>query len=275
VVEGIRLAADLGLLATVLPEVDALRGVEQSTFHHLDVFDHTLEALARLVELGADPVPVFGEHGAELEGALAAPLDGELSRGQALRFATLLHDIGKPATVGVRADGRGYSFVGHDAVGAELVHGACRRLRTSERLRTLAAECARHHLALGFLVHERPLSRRAVYRYLTTCEPVEVEVTLLSCADRLATRGANAEAAIAAHLDLARELMGEALRWRAGGPPRVPVRGDELARAVGMERGPELGELLERLREASFAGEISAPEDAVEYARRVRENAGS
>jgi putative nucleotidyltransferase with HDIG domain len=275
VVDGLQLAADLGLLAWVLPEVDRLRGVEQSTFHHRDVFGHTLEAMERLIELEGDLPAVFGAHAPELRRVLSERLDGELTRGEALRFATLLHDVGKPATLGLRSDGRGYSFIGHDRVGAEIVSRACRRLRTSERLRMLATACTRHHLVLGFLVHERPLSRRTIYRYLTTCEPAEVEVTLLTCADRLATRGANADAAITAHLDLARELMGEALRWRAGGAPRVPVRGDDVARETGLERGPELGRVLELLREASFAGEISSPEDAFDLARRLRENPGT
>jgi putative nucleotidyltransferase with HDIG domain len=275
VVEGMRLADELGLVEPILPELHALHGVEQSTFHHLDVFDHTLEALGHLIELERFPAEVFGEAAPELVAVLDEPLGDGLTRGGALRLAALLHDVGKPATRGIRADGKGFSFVGHDRVGAELAHAACRRLRTSERLASFAAACARHHLVLGFLVHERPLSRRSVYGYLTTCEPVAVEVTLLTCADRLATRGANADRAIAAHLALAGELMTEALRWRRAGPPRPAVRGDELARALGIPPGPELGRILRRLQEASFTGEAPEPEAALALARRVRENPGA
>jgi hypothetical protein len=153
-----------------------------------------------------------------------------------------------------------------------MVLSLCRRLRTSERLARFVAGVTRHHLVLGFLVHQRPLERRTVYRYLRTTEPVEVEVTLLSCADRLATRGRNAEPAIAAHLELARELMEEALEWRGAGPPRSPVRGDELAEELGIEPGPELGALIARLEEAAFAGETGSREEALELARRLRQN---
>jgi hypothetical protein len=148
----------------------------------------------------------------------------------------------------------------------------CKRLRTSERLAGFVAGLTKHHLVLGFLVRERPLPPRTVYHYLRHTSPVEVEVTLLSCADRLATRGKNAEAAIAAHLELARELMAAALDWRASGPPRPPIRGDELARELGIEPGPELGVLLGELSEAVFAGEATTREEAVEVARRLREN---
>jgi poly(A) polymerase len=168
-------------------------------------------------------------------------------------------------------DGR-VSFIGHDSVGEEMVLALCRRLRTSDRFARFVAGLTRHHLVLGFLVHERPLPRRTVYHYLRVTSPVEVEVTLLSCADRLATRGRNAERAIAAHLDLARELMGEALDWRASGPPSLPIRGDELARELGIEPGPELGGLLAELTEAAFAGEAGTREQAVEAARRLRQN---
>ena len=113
-----------------------------------------------------------------------------------------------------------------------------------------------------------PLTRRAVYRYLRVTDPVQVDVTLLSVADRLATRGKGSEKAIARHVELADQLVGEALAWRAK-PPRPPIRGDELAREIGLRPGPEIGRLLDELEEASFAGEIQSREQAVEHAREV------
>jgi putative nucleotidyltransferase with HDIG domain len=266
-VEGLALADRLGLVHAVLPELSNLHDVEQSHFHHKDVYGHTLEVLERLIELESEAT-------GELRDVLDEPLADELTRGEALRFGALLHDIGKPATHDVREDGR-VTFLGHDRLGEEMVRQVCARLRTSERLSRFLGAVTRHHLILGFLVHERPLDRRGVYRYLTRTSPVEVEVTLLSCADRLATRGRNAERAIDAHLELARELMPAALDWRRNGPPRLPLRGDELAREAGIEPGPELGRVLGELREAAYAGEVENREDAIELARRLRHNAVS
>jgi poly(A) polymerase len=269
VLAGLELAGRVGLVAAVLPELDALRGVEQSRYHHLDVHGHTLEVLREQLALEPELEQVFGaDLGARLRRVLAEPLADELTRGQALRLGALLHDIGKPPTRR-ELPGGGVSFLGHDEVGERMIAELCARLRTSARLRDYLGALTRHHLALGFLVHERPLSRRAVYRYLSRCEPVEVEVTLLTCADRRATRGRNADAAIAAHLELARELMAHALDWREHGPPRVPVRGDELARELGIEPGPALGRLLAALREAAYAGEVTTREQAIEHAREL------
>jgi poly(A) polymerase len=267
---GLALADRLGLLQAVLPELSDLHDVEQSHYHHLDVYDHTLEVLAVQIDLEGRLGTVFeAPDAARLERILAEPLADELNRAQALRFGALLHDIGKPATRATRPDGR-ITFMGHDRLGEEMVRSVCRRLRTSDRFARFLEGLTRHHLVLGFLVHERPLDRRQVYRYLARTTPVEVEVTLLSCADRLATRGRRAEEATEAHLDLARELMRAALDWREHGPPGVPIRGDELARELGIEPGPELGRLLAELTEAAYAGEVATRDDAVAMARRLR-----
>jgi putative nucleotidyltransferase with HDIG domain len=264
-VQGIELAHAIGATAAVLPELDALRGIEQSDFHHLDVYDHTLATLQAVIDLDRDPEVAFGELGPALAAVLAEPLANEMTRGQALRLGALMHDIAKPVTCDVNADGR-VTFFEHDVRGAELAAEILTRLRASERLSSHVGALARDHLRLGFLVHERPLSPRAIYRYLARCEPVEVDVTALSVADRLATRGRNADKAIAAHLELAREMLRDALAWRAD-RPRSPIAGDQLAHALGIAPGPELGRVLAELTEAAYAGEIETDEQVLAHAR--------
>ncbi|MEA2358958.1 MAG: poly(A) polymerase [Solirubrobacteraceae bacterium] len=267
---GLALADELGLVAVVLPELAALQGIEQSRYHHRDVHGHTLEVLEAVIELEREPAAVLGEELAgPVRALLAEPLADELTRGGALRFGALLHDAAKPQTRITLPDGR-IGFPRHDEAGAELARRALTRLRASERLRAHVAALTRHHLRLGFLVHDMPLDRRAIYRYLLACEPVEADVTLLSVADRLATRGRKADEAIARHLELARQLLGEALARRADGPQAPLVRGDVLASELGIAPGPELGELLARIAEARFAGEVRTPEEALELARAAR-----
>jgi putative nucleotidyltransferase with HDIG domain len=268
--DGLELAHRLGVLGAVLPEIGALDGVEQSAYHHLDVYGHTVEVLREQIALLADGgiEQLFGDRAPELRAVLAEPLADGLTRGEALRLGALFHDVAKPQTRGVRPDGR-ITFIGHDVIGATVARDILTRLRASERLRSHVSALTRHHLAVGFLVHERPLDRAAIYRYLDRCEAVAVDVTVLSCADRLATRGRKADAAIAAHLELARELIGPALQWHAEGSPRPPLRGDELAAALGIEPGPRLGELLARLREAAYTGEATTRDEAVALARRL------
>ena len=255
----------------VLPEVEALRGVEQGPNHHLDVHDHTLAVLERALEVESDLERFAGERAGELRDLLDEPLADEMSRGTALRFGALLHDIGKPAT---RAERDGYvTFIGHDRDGAEIVGGICRRLRASRRLTGHLRALTLHHLRLGFLVHEAPLPPRRVHEYLRATEPVAADVTLLTVADRLSARGGGpfaTEEAIEAHLRLAREMLAAALDWRRDGPPEPLLRGDELAAELGLEPAPSWAELLAELEAAQYAGEVGSREEALERARRVR-----
>jgi poly(A) polymerase len=269
--DGLQLMDSLGIVAVVLGELDAMRGVRQSRYHHRDVHGHTLEVLEHTIALQADPAGILGS--AELAGPVAEllsePLADELTRGEALRWGALLHDAAKPLTGAVTPDGR-VTFFDHDARGAELARAVLERLRASERLRAHVAALVRHHLRLGFLVHEprrtKPLPRRTVFDYLQATSPVEVDVTLLSVADRLATRGDRAEESIDAHMRLARPMLADALRWRAEGPPPPLWRGDELARALEIPTGPRLGEILRELAAAQYAGEVSTREQALAHA---------
>jgi putative nucleotidyltransferase with HDIG domain len=268
---GLRLLDEFGLTSVVLPELEALRGVEQGPNHHLDVYGHTMAVLERTLEVEADLERFGGERAAELEALLAEPLADEMSRVTALRFGALLHDIGKPAT---RSEHEGYvTFVGHDRDGADIVGGLCGRLRASRGLTRHLQGLTLHHLRLGFLVHEAPLPARRVHEYLRATEPASADVTLLTVADRLSARGSGpfaTEEAIEAHLGLARQMLAAALDWRRDGPPPPLLRGDELAAELGMDQGPELGELLAELEAAQYAGEIASREEAVERARALR-----
>jgi poly(A) polymerase len=265
---GLALLDELRLTAVVLPELEQLRGVEQGPNHHLDVHGHTLAVLEHTLEVEADLDRFAGERATEVAELLAEPLADEVSRRTGLRFGALFHDIGKPAT---RAEYDGFiGFRGHDSVGAEIIGEICRRLRASRRLTQHLQGLALHHLRLGFLIPEAPLPARRVHEYLRATEPVAVDVTLLTVADRLSARGAGPLARpemVEAHLDLARQMIAAALDWRRDGPPPPLLAGDDLAREVGIRPGPRLGELLAELEAAQYAGEISDREGAIEHAR--------
>lgn len=266
-VQGLESMRELGLLVAVLPELEELVGVEQSVYHHRDVYGHTLEVLEQLIAVTERPAEFFPDDAEALSELLDEPLADEMTRGQALRWAALLHDVAKSSTRTVSEGGR-VGFPGHDRAGAEQVRKICARLHTSDKFAQYVAALTRHHLHLGFLVDARPLERRDVYRYLQKCEPVEVEVGVLSVADRLATRGRKADVAIERHLELARELNSEALAWRA--ESRSPlIRGDRLAAALGISTGPAIGKLLAAIDEEHWLGNLADEDSAVRLAQRL------
>jgi len=269
-IRGLELLDELGATAQVLPELEALRGVEQNPNHHLDVHSHTIEVLRQLLEVESDLDRYAGDRAQEIADLLAEPLADELSRGGALRLGAVVHDMGKPATRGRHGDY--ITFIGHDREGGVIVGDLCERLKTSRRLARHLQGLTLHHLRLGFMIRERPLPLRRVYEYLRDTDPVSADVTLLTVADRLAARGEGPIAGpemVQAHLDLAREMLGAALDWRRDGPPRSPIPGDELAAALDMEPGPELGQVIDEVEAAVYAGEVTSRDDAISFARRL------
>ena len=213
------LLADLGATDVVLPELSALRGIQQTVYHHLDAHDHTLEVLDRAAELEREPQAVVGELAEPVAELLREPLADELDRAAArcagARCCTTSPSRARRPSWG-RAPTASRATI---ARGAAMTREILSRLRASERLRAHVAGLARHHLRAGFLVRERPLSRRVVHGYLVVCTPVAADVTLLSIADRLATRGRKAQVSIELHMEVALPLLADALRWQRDGPP--------------------------------------------------------
>jgi tRNA nucleotidyltransferase/poly(A) polymerase len=263
----VELMDELGVLTALVPELAGARGLEQSPYHHKDVLGHTLEVVRHACELADDPEPVFRSLAPRVAQTLAEPLGDGLDRRGALVLGALLHDMAKPDTHAVTAEGR-VTFWHHDRLGEEQARQWSLRMRTSARLRDHLALLVRHHLTLGFLVHRTPLSLRQIDRYLGATAPAAVDVMVLSCADRLATRGPRtSEHAIRRHLVLAREVMAVHFQLADRGPLRPLVDGATLALALGTPPGPWLARALAALREEQLVGAVRSEAAAIRFAQ--------
>ena len=222
---GFRFLAATGLLR-FLPEVDALRGIPQDPEWHPegDVFEHTLLALDRAVEL--------------------CPEDPEARR--ALLFATLCHDFGKPATTRERR-GRITAYA-HDAVGAPIARRFLEGLRAPRALVDEVEALTRRHLAPAF--YPRQGAKRAAYRRLAR-ELVAAGTTMeallrVATADQL---GRTTEAALAGRFpegEIFREQAELAGVFRE--PPADAVSGRHVL-ARNIAPGKAVGRILDRSRE--------------------------
>jgi putative nucleotidyltransferase with HDIG domain len=267
-VDALTLCDELGVLAAVLPEVDALHDVEQSAFHHLDVFDHTLHVIDATADVAANVAHFFPdpEVAAAIEASLAAPLDGTMDVRAGLRWGALLHDIAKPYTRTVMPDG-GVKFWGHDERGVAMLDVILSRFNASGALRELATVLVREHLTLGFMIPERPLDSRAFYRYAMATRPYALPSVVLSLGDRLATRGARTrQRGLRRHLQTAQEIAAGIVALGPV-PPRLVAPADRIADAIGLTPGPALGRLVAALQEEQAAGAVESEEQAVEFAR--------
>jgi poly(A) polymerase len=241
-----------GALAVVLPELEALRGVQQNPYHHLDVFDHTLEALTYVRGV----VEQLGG-ASHLASAADAGIPGVLPL-VPVSWAVLLHDIGKPAARKIDEQGR-VLFWHHDETGREMAAGIATRLKMSNRFAAFLGTLVKQHLRLGFLTREQPLTRRALARYRRDVSPWVFESVVVSLCDRLATRGEKTSvASMARHYRLARSVWSEVSK---APPPRL-LSGEDVMALLGLSPGPMVGLALEALDEETEVGEVTTANEA-------------
>ena len=269
---------ELGLLTVIIPELAQTKGVVQPKEHFWNVFDHSMNTVAAVGfllrqgswEYAADEVLAITPWST----ALAQHFDQEVShsstRGLLLKLAALLHDIAKPQTKAIDADGR-MRFLGHAKEGAAMTANILERLRFSGKEIKLVEIMVQHHLRPMQMSHDELPTRRAIYRYFRDTGEAGIDILFLSMADHLATRGP--------HLDLAQwrehaRLVEYVLSHRFQGedvvtPPKL-VSGHDLLNIFGLSPGPEIGELLEAVREAQASGELTTRGEALAYIKRQR-----
>lgn len=237
---GILLLDDLGLLDLYLPELTAGRDVEQKGYHHLPVMRHQIEALHQL-----------------LHQFPAATLD--------LRWATLLHDIGKPATRERGPDGR-IHFYGHDRLGADLAKDRLRALRHPQQRIRMVAQLIRWHML------QLPSTERAARRFVHRRREVLPDLLKLMIADREAARGPLASAA---NRERYRIALDRVIAILAESPPAPPLLdGREVMALLGLPEGPRVGEAMRFLREAQAVGDVADRDGAVAALERYAEAQG-
>ncbi len=278
----------LGALPQVLPELAALKGVEQSAPHIHEVWGHTLSVMANLQMLldvlgpTHDPekagnlkmgmvVLHLGRYRERLAAHLAEPMTPDRAAKSLLMLAALFHDVGKPATQQADEDGR-LRFFNHDEVGARLAARRATRLHLSngevERLKLII----RYHLRPLLLVQpEEAPTRRAIYRFFRDCGPAGVDVCILSLADALGTYETSMPQELwARHLGVVRTLL-EAWWEKPAESVKPPalLNGHDLMELLGLEPGKEIGRLLEVVREAQATGQIQTRTEALALAKEA------
>ncbi|MGD8403481.1 MAG: HD domain-containing protein [Anaerolineales bacterium] len=279
----------LGVLPHLLPELPALKGVEQPAPHVYDVWGHTLAVMNHLEDILASLAPGYdpestgdlftgllvlrlGRYRNQFAAHFANQLNTDRSVRALLFFAALYHDVAKPACKTVGDDGR-IRFWDHDVQGAEMAATRANALHLSNdeihRLRLII----RHHMRVHF--HSNRLetegktpSRKAIYRFFRDTDEAAVDLILLALADTRATREHTlTQETWTAALDICRIFLENYWEKPAESvsPPRL-LDGNEIMNAFDLKPGPRVGEILEVIREAQATGKVSTREDALTYA---------
>jgi putative nucleotidyltransferase with HDIG domain len=200
---------------------------------------------------------------------LRAPVSGDRPARWLLMLAALLHDVGKATTRTVGPEDR-IRFLEHEAVSAEMAAQRLAALRFSGDEIKRARLILQNHMRPAQLAKAPPISSRAVYRFFRDTGEAGVDIVLLSLGDQLGKYHASPpQESWSRHLDACATLLGAYFERRAEAvsPPAL-ITGHDLMSELGLEPGPQLGEILDAVREAQAAGEIADRAAALEYARK-------
>jgi poly(A) polymerase len=206
-----------------------------------DLWEHTMLVLQLLGDAWRKTIDQLGLDNADTEPSFA------------LAFGTLLHDVGKPATMGRKGDR--LTFYHHEHVGCQLASAICRRLRLSNADRQRVEWLVENHMYLADSKHMRLSKLKRTFVH-----PGFAELLALHRADALASSGS------AEHVDYCEQLLRDMSHAELN--PTTFLNGHDLVR-MGLKPGPHFGKILDKVREAQLDGTIRSKKEAIALANRL------
>ena len=246
-VAGLRVLVDTGLADMVLPELPALSLEIDEHHHHKDVYEHTLRVLEQSIALETTHAPASGPD-------------------FTLRFAALMHDIGKPRTRRFTSGG-GVSFHHHEVVGAKMTRKRMRALRFSNDDIDAVAGLVELHLRFhGYGGGEWTDS--AVRRYVRDAGPLLPRLHKLTRADCTPRNRRKAEALQRSYDNLERRI--ERLeREEELASLRPELDGEQIMSVLGIEPGPDVGRayrfLMDLRLDSGLLGQDKAEQELLNW----------
>jgi len=257
----VRVLDGTGALQAIFPEIAPMRGCSQNEHHHLNVWDHSLEALEKLESLLASLTDQFEP----AAGRLHANLERE-NRLPVLKLAMLLHDAGKPESRSLAPETGRVTFYGHDIAGARIAERIAARLKFSVRDQELFERLIAEHMHMIGLSGPdvRP---GTILRWFRSLGEDMVLLILLGMADVMATAGpASREVERERQLRWCRETIRLYYTEIKGRLERKLLIGGRDLMAIGIPPGPGMGAILEAVRTAQDDGAVQNRDEALALA---------
>ena len=225
---GLNILQEAGLMEFVFPEIAVMYGLDQSNeYHHKDIFYHTLEVVDN-----------------------AAQLSDKLD----LRLAALVHDIAKPKTRRL-SKSKGYTFYGHDDVGARMLKGISSNMKFSNSTRDYIAKLTALHLRPISLA-KKDVTDSAIRRLIVDAGE-EIDDLMKLCRADITTKNPKNITKYLGNFDRVEKRMNEVIEIDKLKAFQSPVRGDEIMKMFDLGPGKEVGKIKTMVEDAIINGEIS------------------
>jgi len=253
----------LKILKIIIPEIEVMRGVNQGPYHHLDVWQHSLETLRQLEAA----IEQF-KNNRQVQDYLNEIISPNRSRRALIKLGALLHDIGKPAAKR-REDGK-TKFHGHERVGTNITRGIAERFKISNDEIDALRKMVFWHLRPGYLADNEEVSQRAIFRYFRDTQKEAVSVLLISLADQRSTKGPlTTKDSRQRHEDRVAELIKEYFRRKNQKKLERLIDGNDLIKKFNLSPSPLIGKLLSEVEELQAIGKLKDKAGALDMAGKL------
>ena len=257
---------EFGILEMLFPFVKEMKQVPPNTHHHLDLLHHVIETVNQ-IEIQY----------ANLEGEVKEHLQkvdfGGFPRINHLKLAGFMHDIGKYSCWTIEENGR-HRFIQHADVGAELAVPYLKKMKFSKKQIEYITNMIKNHIYPSNVIASPDLSDKIMMRYIRKMEDNVIDNIILAKADRLSARGIEVtEEMVENNLNGLDRLLKFYLEKKETLKPLPKLLdGKEIMDIIGIQPSPELGKIIEALKEAQLNGEVVTKDDAVKFIRGVHES---
>jgi putative nucleotidyltransferase with HDIG domain len=246
-----------GLLAALFPELIPLKGCSQNFHHQYDALEHTLNAYDFLETLLHNPDSHVRKI-VNLKSFLPSPNHFAL-----LKYAILLHDIGKPQTRTIDEKGR-IHFYSHEKVSADMAVKVNQRLRLSNDDQNFVDFIIRNHLrplSLFNAYNQNRLSKKAVSRFFLSCGQMTKDLLIHTAADLYGKGIHKNTQAFFEFLNYLIDFYTNSFLPKKSCPPLI--NGNDLIREFGLTPSPLFSKILQHVEEERFSGNITTRNEAL------------
>jgi len=256
------------ILEIIFPEIKAMRRLNQGPYHHLDVWQHTLETIRQLEKI----IKNFTRR-KDISYYLNEEISSGRHRYELIKLGGLMHDIGKPKTLRIE-EGK-IKFHGHERRGAEMLDEITQRLKLSNDETAALKKMILFHLRPGYLADNLVLTPRARFRFFRDAANEAVSVLLISLADQRATRGSlTTKESRRRHERVVQRLINGYFKKKREKKVIRLVDGNDLIKRFKLEPSPLIGKVLSEIEENQAIGRIKTKKEALEIAKRLLKKGG-
>jgi len=250
------------LLERIIPQLSVMEKIDQGGYHHLDVWHHSLEVVKQFEEL-------ISEIKVEcIQDYLNTGIAAGHKRCALLKFACLVHDIGKPDTK--KIEGQRMTFYSHEHVGAAITRIIAKQMKLSVKERHFLEDMVTWHLRPGYVSNFKKPSERMIFRFLRDTKEEALSVLLLALADQRATRGVlTTKAKFEHHQKTCWQVIDRFIENKKQKPRVRLITGDDLIKKLKLKPSPLFAKILNSVQEAHALGKISSKSEALALAMKM------